>query len=705
MTNAQSYEYDLDSNRVKRVDGGVSWTSVFDRTDQLVSVTTSAVTTNFAYDAYGNLTTNAESGAAVTAMTYNLDDTLTKIDGPGTNDEATFTIDALGRLKTRLLSSSSSTDTYSYAGTSETVVRIANSAGTTTDSITTPSGDRLGVKVGSAVNWFVPDLHGNVAASLIQTEASIANLTRYDAYGRTIATWSGSGGSTPVGEKSWKYQGRLDVSPTGLASPTPLYDMSARYYSPGLGAFTSIDSVLGGAQNPLSLNRYLYALANPVSLQDPSGHYACSGNDPDCAYLQKSVKAHEKIRHAKVRAARERDVEREVTTRHRGVTNNENTKAKLKVADAKSHRLNPAERADSRFLGGGRDAAKRLEDYQQLQYGEADRMGPSQCEQRPGECLAFVGAAAFGPTLALDAGAAAAGAVSTAWTGMITLLTTGSATTTCAVINCASLGSNAAATAAELSGASAPGAAATELGLVRSGERLVASGERAEATAGERLAAACHSFGAETAVATARGAVAISSLKVGDIITSRDANTGEVDEHAITAVMVHIDSEIEHLQIDGETIETTPNHPFLTDKGWLEADALYGGARVQRLDGSFGPVEGYSIEIRPVVMWDLTVSDVHTFAVGEGQWVVHNCDRNYALSNTVASHSESRPYLDSHQLIDEIQGAAKGIRDPGGVSTARRWDVPGFFGGKTGNWELVMNEANDTILHFLFARN
>jgi RHS repeat-associated protein len=96
------------------------------------------------------------------------------------------------------------------------------------------------------------------------------------AYGRTIATWSGTGGSTSVGEKSWKDQGRLDVSPTGLASPTPLYDMSARYYSPGLGAFTSIDSVMGAAQNPLSLNRYLYALANPATLQDPSGYYACS---------------------------------------------------------------------------------------------------------------------------------------------------------------------------------------------------------------------------------------------------------------------------------------------------------------------------------------------------------------------------------------------------------------------------------------------
>jgi hypothetical protein len=100
--------------------------------------------------------------------------------------------------------------------------------------------------------------------------------------------------------------------------------MSARYYSPGLGAFTSIDSVMGGAQNPLSLNRYLYALANPATLQDPSGHYACSGNDPDCKYLQKSVKAHEKIRHAKATAKRERDVEDEnrVTYRRKSTAQN-----------------------------------------------------------------------------------------------------------------------------------------------------------------------------------------------------------------------------------------------------------------------------------------------------------------------------------------------------------------------------------------------
>ena len=90
---------------------------------------------------------------------------------------------------------------------------------------------------------------------------------------------------------------------------------------------------------------------------------------------------------------------------------------------------------------------------------------------------------------------------------------------------------------------------------------------------------------------------------------------------ATTNVDEHTDPAIEHLRIDGETIETTPDHRFLTDHGWVEAAALYPGTRITRLDGSTGTVEGYSIEVRPVIMWDLTVSDVHTFAVGEGQWV------------------------------------------------------------------------------------
>ena len=133
-----------------------------------------------------------------------------------------------------------------------------------------PAGDRLGVRCRSTLDWFVPDLHGDVAGSWDASEATLVEAIRYDPWGRTLAT--GSGGGSAVGTGLWRYGGRLDVSPSALG--TPLYDMSARFYSPGTGAFTSLDSVLGSAGDPLSMNRYLYAEGNPATLVDPSGHMA-----------------------------------------------------------------------------------------------------------------------------------------------------------------------------------------------------------------------------------------------------------------------------------------------------------------------------------------------------------------------------------------------------------------------------------------------
>ena len=40
--------------------------------------------------------------------------------------------------------------------------------------------------------------------------------------------------------------------------------------------FTSLDTVAGAAQHPLSMNRFLYAEANPATLVDPSGHCTSS---------------------------------------------------------------------------------------------------------------------------------------------------------------------------------------------------------------------------------------------------------------------------------------------------------------------------------------------------------------------------------------------------------------------------------------------
>ncbi|MFZ1507396.1 MAG: RHS repeat-associated core domain-containing protein [Anaerolineae bacterium] len=56
-----------------------------------------------------------------------------------------------------------------------------------------------------------------------------------------------------------------------------LYFYNARYYDPALGRFTQADTLIPQPQNPQALNRYSYALGNPLRFTDPSGHRVCEG--------------------------------------------------------------------------------------------------------------------------------------------------------------------------------------------------------------------------------------------------------------------------------------------------------------------------------------------------------------------------------------------------------------------------------------------
>ena len=201
----------------------------------------------------------------MTAYARDLGGKLAGIDASGTADDASYAYDALGRIASRTVNSV--TDAYSYAGASAEAVRITT-GGVNLDSAVGATGDRIAAASGSSYNWFLPDLHGSVAGSLSADQSTVTSATRYDAWGGTAAAYTAPGGA--VGSAAWRYQGRLDVGPAGLG--TPLYAMGARLYSPGVGAFTSLDTVAGSAQSPLSMNRFLYAQADPATLVDPTGH-------------------------------------------------------------------------------------------------------------------------------------------------------------------------------------------------------------------------------------------------------------------------------------------------------------------------------------------------------------------------------------------------------------------------------------------------
>jgi hypothetical protein len=75
-----------------------------------------------------------------------------------------------------------------------------------------------------------------------------------------------------------------------------------------------------------------------------------------------------------------------------------------------------------------------------------------------------------------------------------------------------------------------------------------------------------------------------------------------------------------------EVVHTTATHPWLTaDHGWQLASFLHLGEPVARVDGTTATVVAVRAVPGAAAMWDLTVSTVHTFAVGTGRYVVHNC--------------------------------------------------------------------------------
>ncbi|MHB8702455.1 MAG: RHS repeat-associated core domain-containing protein [Nitrososphaerales archaeon] len=76
------------------------------------------------------------------------------------------------------------------------------------------------------------------------------------------------------GSESFMYTGKQFDPSTGL------YYYGARFYDDVLGRFITEDTNTGSREDPQSLNRYIYARDNPMSLVDPSGHMftTLSGN-------------------------------------------------------------------------------------------------------------------------------------------------------------------------------------------------------------------------------------------------------------------------------------------------------------------------------------------------------------------------------------------------------------------------------------------
>ncbi len=78
-----------------------------------------------------------------------------------------------------------------------------------------------------------------------------------------------------------------------------------------------------------------------------------------------------------------------------------------------------------------------------------------------------------------------------------------------------------------------------------------------------------------------------------------------------------------------EVIHTNQKHPFLTvEKGFVPVGQIKLGMHMVEANGQVGVVSGWRMVPGVKVMYNLEVAHDHTFVVGVGMWVVHNCDAN-----------------------------------------------------------------------------
>ena len=289
---SQVYEYDPVGNRrveTKTVGATVeAITSTYDRNDRLKTATSVNSTVTYQYDANGRLESQvtAPTSGATTTVAYGWDSRDRMVSSTSTSGTQSstmkFSYDPDGtRIGQTQNAGTPQAKTIRYL-----VDRNQPYAQVVEERVF--NGEVSAPNIGALTNIYVfgDDLLTNTSCGAASTESNCAaadlRVLHYDGLGSTRFLSNSSGATTD--KYAYEAFGELDDSGSSgafannfkftgeqLDPGLGFYYLRARYFNPGTGGFVSMDSYGGNGRDPISLNKYLYANANPVMFVDPSG--------------------------------------------------------------------------------------------------------------------------------------------------------------------------------------------------------------------------------------------------------------------------------------------------------------------------------------------------------------------------------------------------------------------------------------------------
>ncbi len=262
------------------------------RLTQVISnATGSSSTVDYTLDGLGNRASTSTDGTVVASTVNDLDQLTTQGSNAFTYDDAGRLTAATGPAGTstfawssqgELLSAATPAGTVDYAYDTDGNVTTRTETGVAVDFVyDTVSGLPRAVSASDGTWWVYAD--GMILAQHTGTGSTAPGTTAYlhsdvrgdvrtatDATGTVTDTWT------------WTVDGQLTAR-TGTTTvtvgwrgetvdtTTGLIWLRARWYDPTTARFLSADPWHGNPANPISLNRYAYANADPVNMHDPTG--------------------------------------------------------------------------------------------------------------------------------------------------------------------------------------------------------------------------------------------------------------------------------------------------------------------------------------------------------------------------------------------------------------------------------------------------
>ncbi len=258
------YEYDLVGNRTARIVDGVRTDYSYAAGHRLQSAT-GGETQSYSYDADGRVSSIDRSGLDA-GLSHNFAGQISSVALAG-GSTIDYEYDHAGR---RIAASDASNSRRfltvpSVAGGLDNPQAILDASDNIMQSYVYAGDAPLQRTDGSTTVYYLTDGLGSVIG-ITDAAGNLLGSVKYDAFGGQLDQ-TGDMSLPAAAGGDFRFHGQWQEAATGL------YHVRARDYDPVTGRFLSADPAEPDLREPESLNRYLFANANPYLFSDPTGRF------------------------------------------------------------------------------------------------------------------------------------------------------------------------------------------------------------------------------------------------------------------------------------------------------------------------------------------------------------------------------------------------------------------------------------------------